>query len=158
MVPSFEVLAREVGMLRAERQVTELPRRYGRGIDRKDWSLVSECFVGGVMIEGSRRTLPGPEYWRKQEIDLRVYPRTMHCMHNQQSVLSDEAGSVETYCVAMHWTAGSLSRNAPPDLSLGVIYHDDVVAGERGWLISHRRVEPVWRAGEYPLTWDRGRL
>jgi hypothetical protein len=45
---------------------------------------------------------------------------------------------------------------------LGVIYHDEVERIDGRWLITYRYVEPVWRAGDYPVHWlqptetDRG--
>jgi hypothetical protein len=167
LAQQLEALTIRVQALEDRAEIADLPRRYSRGIDRADWPLVRSCYTPGAIVRGSRRTLPASEYVAQQEIDDASFATTMHSMHNQVINVEGDHGTVDSYAVAMLWFSAERSTTksaaagvsafvaqvGAPDLVLGVIYHDTVARTGEHWLIAHRYVEPVWRAGEYPVGW-----
>lgn len=134
--------------------IADLVHRYGRGTDGHDLAMVLSVFSGDAFVEGSRISLPHEEYYRKLSANIAYYRRMMHYMSNQVIDVDGDRGSVETYCQALHWSPESLAANAPADLQLGVVYKDEVGRIDGRWLITHRKVHPQWRVGEYHPQWS----
>jgi hypothetical protein len=144
---------------RVEHMVTELwerdriarvPRRYSRGIDRRDWGLVRSCFADDCLVEGSRVTAPIDEYLVSLRAGVEYFPTTMHFMGNQLVEVDGDTGFVETYAVAFHWKAEEAGADDPANLIVGVRYHDTMRRAGDGWIIGFRHVDPDWRVGAYP--------
>lgn len=132
-------------------QIEDLPRRYSRGVDRRDWALVRSCFSDDCFVDGSRASAPIDDYVAGLRPGVEYFPTTMHYMGNQLVEIDGDQGHVESYCVAFHWKHAE-QAGAPHEanLTVGVRYLDSVRRVGDGWLIERRRVAPDWRVGVYP--------
>lgn len=138
-------------MLWDREQIADLPRKYSRGVDTRDWALVRSCFSDDCYVDGSRASAPIDDYFKGLQPGVEYFPRTMHNMSNQLVTVDGDTGHVESYCVAYHWkNAEQPGGDHPENLIVGVRYHDDVKRVGDTWKISRRRVSPDWRTGPYP--------
>lgn len=131
-------------------RIARVPRRYSRGIDRRDWDLVRSCFAADAFVDGSREAAPVDEYLVSLRKGVEYYPTTMHFMGNQLVEVTGDTGFVETYAVAFHWKSDTAGADHPENLVVGVRYHDTVGRDGDDWVITHRHVDPDWRVGLYP--------
>ncbi len=131
-------------------RIARVPRRYSRGIDRRDWETVRSCFAADAFVEGSRTTAPIDEYLAYLRPSVEHYGTTMHFMCNQIVEVDGDAGFVETYAVAFHWKGVPAGADDPENLVVGVRYHDTMARSGEDWVITHRHVDPDWRVGSYP--------
>jgi len=151
--PDLERLQQMVQELWDRDQIARVPRRYSRGIDRRDWDLVQSCFAPDAQVEGSRATAPITEYIAQLRPGVEHFGTTMHFMGNQLVTVDGDRGEVETYAVAFHWKGSPAGSDDPANLVVGVRYHDTVVrVQDDHWVITHRHVDPDWRVGPYPST------
>ncbi len=130
--------------------VTDVPRTYARGIDRRDWPLVRSCFTDDCRIDGSRMDAAVDDYLAELRKGVEYYPVTMHFMGNQLATVAGDTASVETYAVAYHWMGVPAGSDHEENLVVGVRYHDELVRTPDGWKVALRRVSPDWRQGTYP--------
>lgn len=137
-------------------RIAEIPSRYARGTDSRDLDEVLGLFAPEAFVEGSRVALPYREYYPKLAANIAYYKRLMHYISNQIVSLDGDRGRVQAYCHAYHWSAEALAANAEAELKLGVIYVDDVARIDGQWLITHRKVHPQWRIGDYHADWNNG--
>ena len=132
----------------AHRRACEIPLRYARGVDRRDFDLVRSCFVSGALVSGSHREAPIEEYAAYLAKALAGYHRTMHVIGNQYVERTGPRLQVESYAVAYHFVG---EEPAEGDLVVGVRYQDELVADGAGWLIARRVVAPDWSRGTVPV-------
>ncbi len=125
-------------------RIGRLPRRYARGVDRRDWAAVRACFADGAIVEGTRTQGPVDEYLAALRPGVERYVATMHVMANQLVEVDGDRGALETYAVAFHWAASPAGAPHADNLVVGVRYHDDVARHGEDWLITHRRVSGDW--------------
>jgi hypothetical protein len=140
-------LERMVLELWARDQIARVPRRYSRGVDRRDWTMVRSCFTDDAAAEGSRSSGPIDAYLADLRAGVEAFGTTMHFLGNQLVDVEGDAdhGSVETYGVAYHWKREQPAGAPDPgDLVVGVRYFDDLVRRDGVWRIAHRRVESSW--------------
>jgi hypothetical protein len=128
----------------------DVPLRYARGVDRRDFDLVRSCFVPGALVSGSNRELVIEEYSAYLSRSLTEYARTMHFIGNQYIERDGDALHVESYAVAYHFVAPK--ERSERDLVVGVRYQDRLTQHKAGWLIERRVVAPDWDRGPIPLT------
>ncbi|HZQ57097.1 MAG TPA: nuclear transport factor 2 family protein [Acidimicrobiales bacterium] len=140
-MPGVEEMVRE---LWARAQVAELPMRYARGVDRRDWDLVRACFSADAFVDGTRSTGPVDDYLAELRPAVERWAATMHVMANQLVSIEGERASMETYAVAFHWAVAPAGSPSPDNLIVGVRYHDEVSFLEGGWVITRRVVSGDW--------------
>jgi hypothetical protein len=141
-MPGIEEMVRE---LWDRAQVAELPMRYARGVDRRDWELVRACFSDNAFVDGTRSTGPVDEYLAELRPGVERWAGTMHVMANQLVSIEGDRGSMETYAVAFHWAAAPPGTPHPDNLIMGVRYHDEVTRVDGRWMITRRVVSGDWQ-------------
>ena len=120
-----------VRWLRDRELIRDLPQRYARGVDRKDFALVRSCFHPDCYFQGTLTSRPLAPYLEFLEQGVEPFEATLHFMGNQyvDVEIGADGGHVETYAVAYHmWPEGS----GQDDLVMGVRYLDDVVRDGEG--------------------------
>jgi len=58
----LEAVRAQIAVLADRTAVSEVPLRYARGVDRRDWDLVRSCFTADAFVQGSRTTAPLDQY------------------------------------------------------------------------------------------------
>jgi hypothetical protein len=121
---------------------------YARAIDTRDFPTVESLFHPDATVEGTRWSAPAAEYLPTLFASLEPYGATMHAMHNQYvERMADDRAIVVTYCVAYH--VERESTDDEPDLTVGVVYNDDLRLADGRWAITHRRTELKWKTGRF---------
>jgi hypothetical protein len=141
---------RDAGQLALDRLTAmEVPVRYARAVDQRDWDGVRACFLPNARVHGTRFQGPLDEYLPVLTAGVEPWATTMHFMGNQLVDLDGDRAHVITYCIAHHhWH----EQPAEPHLVVGVVYRDDLVRTPDGWRIGHRAVEGTFtRIGEQVL-------
>ena len=154
-----EQLANDV----AENAIRRVLYRYCRGIDRREYGLVRDCyhpdatddhgdFIGGV--DG---------FVEHVESNLRRFERTMHFLGNiliEVDLHANHARS-EAYAIAYHRLRAN-DKKPLRDFVVGLRYVDDFERRERAWRIANRvcvfewsRIDPV---GESPFSFGTGHM
>jgi hypothetical protein len=126
-------------------QVTDVPLRYARGVDRRDWALVRSCFSDDAFVDGTRATGPVDAYQSELRPGVERWAGTMHVMANQLVTVDGDRASLETYAVAFHWAVPPAGTPHPDNLVVGVRYHDELVRVEERWVITRRVVSGDWQ-------------
>jgi len=126
-------------------RVAQLPMRYARGVDRRDWALVRSCFADEATVAGTRSSGPVDVYLAELRPAVERFASTMHVMANQLVDISGDRGEIETYAVAFHWAGEPAGSPHPDNLVVGVRYHDEVRRVRDGWVIDRRRVSGDWQ-------------
>lgn len=146
-------LARTVAWLRDRALIADLPRRYARGLDLRDFDAARAVFRDDCTVQGTLQEAPIDAYWAGLTPGVAAYEATMHFMGNQYVVLEPGAdvGHVETYAVAHHLETPG---NGHDDLVMGVRYRDDVSRAGDDWRIVHRSVALMWARGPLPRRVD----
>jgi len=126
-------------------RITQLPMRYARGVDRRDWALVRSCFADEATVDGTRSSGPIDIYLAELRPGVERFSSTMHVMANQLVDISGDRGEIETYAVAFHWAVEPAGSSHPDNLVVGVRYHDEVRRVRDGWVIARRRVSGDWQ-------------
>jgi hypothetical protein len=121
---------------------------YARAVDTRDWATIEALFRPDAMVEGTRWSAPVAEYLPTLFSSLEPYSSTMHAMHNQYIERpTHDVAHVVTYCVAYHVEQESTDQES--DLTVGVIYNDELRLEGGEWGIAHRRTELKWKQGRF---------
>jgi len=126
-------------------QVTDVPLRYARGVDRRDWELVRSCFGDDAFVDGTRSTGPVDAYLSELRPGVERWVATMHVMANQIVSIDGDRATLETYAVAFHWAAAPAGAPSPDNLIVGVRYHDEMARRDGRWVITRRVVSGDWQ-------------
>jgi hypothetical protein len=124
--------------------IQDLLLRYARGIDRRDWLLVTSCFTPEADTDYAwvfRGKIEG--FVPVVRDGLARYRSTMHFLGNQSIVLAGDAARSETYCVAYHRPTAVEEQNDL--LTIGLRYLDELARAGGTWRIRRRVVEFEWR-------------
>ena len=127
--------------------VQEVPMRYARGVDRRDWDLVRSCFAADAYVDGTRSTGHVDAYLAELRPGVERWAGTMHLMANQLVTVAagGDRASLETYAVAFHWAVAPPGTPSPDNLIMGVRYHDELAREGDGWVITRRVVSGDWQ-------------
>ncbi|WP_165968905.1 nuclear transport factor 2 family protein [Actinomadura sp. KC06] len=141
----MESIEATVRRLAAESGAGQVILRYARGLDRRDFDMVWDCFHPDAHVEGTSFGGPLRSYLPRLLDGVRSYPRTMHFMGNQlREVDGDDLVRTETYCIAHHFADAEGRREA---LVMGVRYLDELRLDGGRWRITDRRVHADWSRG-----------
>ncbi|WP_455357291.1 nuclear transport factor 2 family protein [Streptomyces sp. SYSU K217416] len=121
---------------------------YAFALDGRDASGFTEIFVpegrlvahqpdGALMWERS-----GAQELVKMFDDLSVFDRTFHLVANHVAEVDGDTATGTTYCLAHHYTAGSVGSST--DLVVPVRYEDTYARTADGWRIVTRTVRAQW--------------
>jgi hypothetical protein len=125
--------------------VLEVPLRYARGVDRRDWDLVRSCFSADAFVDGTRATGHVDAYLAQLRPGVERWAGTMHVMANQLVSVDRDRASLETYAVAFHWAVAPTGTPHEDNLIVGVRYHDELVRDGDRWVITRRVVSGDWQ-------------
>ena len=138
---SIEAIVRR---LAAESEVGKVILRYARGLDRRDFAMVWDCFDPDARVEGTSFGGPLRTYLPRLLDGVRAYRRTMHFMGNQLREVDGDRAETETYAIAHHFADAEGRQEA---LIMGVRYLDELRRTDGQWRITHRRVHADWSRG-----------
>jgi ketosteroid isomerase-like protein len=115
--------------------IHDLVMRYARAVDRRDFPGVAACFTPDAAYEGQLSRAGVADALARLEAGLARWDVTQHLMANQLIELQGDAASCETYALAAHVRGEGATRH---ELTVAVVYHDDLVRRGDGWLIAKR--------------------
>jgi hypothetical protein len=126
-----------------EAAIRRLLYTYCRGVDRRDLALVRSCYTSAALDE--RGVYQGNVDGLMGYLSTRLpqFERTMHLLANVTADIGREVAHAETYAIAVHRLPEKETR-PEHDYIVGFRYVDDLVRGDRGWLIEHRRCVFEW--------------
>jgi hypothetical protein len=126
-----------------EAAVRRLLYTYCRGVDRRDLALVRSCYTPDAFDE--RGVYEGGIDGLIRYLGMRLpqFERTMHLLANITADIQDEMAHAETYAIAVHRLPEAAAR-PKHDYVVGFRYVDDLIRGNGGWLIAHRRCVFEW--------------
>jgi 3-phenylpropionate/cinnamic acid dioxygenase small subunit len=123
--------------------VIDLAVAYTRGVDARRWDEACAVFTEDATVDYGSRV--GTERGRNQIAQL--LGRTLDGLDSTQHLIGNHVVEIEgdrathsCYLVAQHVRNGEL-------YTVGGTYFDELVRGDDGWAIVHRRLERSWRAG-----------
>src|ERR1700722_2390263 len=126
--------------------VHETVLSYARGVDQRDWDLVSSCFDPNGYVEGTKFEAPVSEYLPALRRGVEAWRTTLHFMGNHLVDLGEDGAHAETYAVAYHYFN---TNPETPDLVMAVRYLDHLTKPSERWVITRRVVRSAWtREGE----------
>jgi len=128
----------DAGEVADKLEIMELLSRYARGVDTKDWALLSSVFTADASLDYT--SVDGPAGTRDEvvgwlERSLTPVPMTQHFITNVEIELAGDRATVR----AMFYNPMQLPGMADPSYCGGNYFHD-VVRTAEGWK-SERLVE-----------------
>ncbi len=120
--------------------------RYARGLDRRDFTLVTSCFTSEAHTEYGTRTYTGlEEIVQGLRRSVTRFQSSTHFMGDQLIERHGDAAEVETYAIdyLLYMVDGTQYRSMG-----GLRYHDTMVRQDGRWQISHRVMYTDWRRNE----------
>lgn len=124
-------------------EIMALSTAYACAVDRLDEARLLSVFREDATLSG-----PNFHYEGTGEIKAIIpilkdlFARTWHAVHQVDVHLSGDTAISETYCTARHLYRGEGEQREV--LTMIVRYHDDLVRGDDGWKIAHRRQTLEW--------------
>lgn len=128
------VAAAELGVREAIRDVL---RRYGRGVDRRDWDLVRSCYHPDATDDHGvyRGDVDGFVAFFADQVGH--WDGTSHHLLDGLIDLDGDVARCETPATAHHWSGDD-------DLVMGVRYLDRFESRDGDWRIARRTVVLEW--------------
>jgi hypothetical protein len=137
------VMTETIDILARREAIRRVLINYCRGVDRKDWDLVLECFHGDAVdlhgaVEGSAADLVAWTQAKHERVG-----QSMHALTNV-AFLDETPTSVvtESYCSVNQLI--ERSNKEPAHLSVGCRYIDMFDCRQGDWRIARRRVVYEW--------------
>jgi hypothetical protein len=115
---------------------------YAVGVDERDWERVRSCFTNDAYVAGSRLEAAFEDYFPFLCTELEKFDRTVHFVGNHLSSVDGSRATAETYAWAQHFTASP--SGALSEMSLGVVYRDELGCRSDTWRINRRAVTVQW--------------
>jgi hypothetical protein len=136
-------MSADVLRLGDEAAIRRLLYTYCRGIDRRDLALVRSCYASDAVDE--RGVYEGGVDGLIRYLGLRLpqFERTTHLLANITTDIQGGVAFAESYAIAVH-RLPEASATPKHDYIVGFRYADDLIRGDIGWLIAHRRCVFEW--------------
>jgi hypothetical protein len=125
-------------------KLRSMPQRYSRAIDRRDIDAVAALFDPSGTVDGAQGSMAVPAYLDNLRNAKRVFASSMHVLGDPliEHDPSTDVARLDTYAVVYQLReAGSDEA----DLTLGMLYKDDVVRVGSDWVIKYRKTTTLWR-------------
>jgi hypothetical protein len=157
--------ATELDELLSEREIRAVCLRYCRGIDRRQFELVRECYHPDATDEHGDFVGSVDEFIEHCRAELVRFESTMHFVGNVLVEVhpGGESARAETYAMAMHRVPPRHGK-PPRDHVVGLRYVDDFSRRNGGWRIANRicvfewtRTDPVIAGWTFTEAFRRGR-
>ncbi len=135
-----------IQLLIDERDIRDVLHRYATALDRKDWSLLSACFVPEACAEYETiGLLEGYQAIEKLcRTALRNMSVTQHLIGNIDIRVNGDSASSTCYLHAQHVRPDTSGGDS--NIIAGA-YEDDLVRTTQGWRIRHRILRVWWTFG-----------
>jgi SnoaL-like domain len=149
--------------LLAEREIRSVCLRYCRGIDRRDFEIVRDCYHADAIDEHGDFVGTVEEFIGHAEHSLGAFESTVHFVGNILVEIDGDRARCETYAIAMHRVP---PREDKPrrDHVVGLRYVDDFARRDTRWRIANRvcvfdwtRTDPVNDGWDFTDAFRRGR-
>jgi len=144
-------------------EITDVLYRYCRGIDRRDFTLVRDCYHPGAIEEHGDYRGDVHGFIARAARNLSRCERTMHFVGNILIEIEGPVARSESYALAYHRLPAIDAQRGPRDRVVGLRYLDLFTKRDGVWLISSRRcvcdwtrTDPVLPGFEFPVEWLRG--
>jgi hypothetical protein len=121
--------------------IRQLLQRYARAVDDRDLEGLAALFHPEARVAGTRGEQSVAE-WLDTMRAPRSFPTSMH-FFGEPLISDDGSGRAEVDTYAVVYQLGDQAA-AQGDLTLGMRYHDQVVADGGRWLIERRASTVVW--------------
>ena len=116
--------------------------RYARGLDRRDFDLVTSCFTSDAYADYRGHKTSGIDNIIQYLRRIDRFQRTMHFMGDQFIEIYGDTAEVETYAIDYLWYAVDGIQYISTG---GLRYSDKMLRREGKWLIYHRVMHLDWR-------------
>ena len=128
--------------------VIAVQNAYAVAIDTHDWPALGACFADDASIGFGRpaRTGGRDEFVAWAQPFHEALGPTLHQNSSHQVSVQGDTATATCYLHAVLVDADGAGAT-----SIFGRYDDELVRGERGWLIRRRRFTPVWRTRSAPL-------
>ncbi|MGI9293961.1 MAG: nuclear transport factor 2 family protein [Pseudomonadales bacterium] len=119
----------------------ELAQAYASAVDRRDYVRFATTFT-----EDGRLSGPGFNYNDRAEIESNIaaieqFSATQHHVTNQLVMITGDAATGETYCMAGHiYEKDGQQRK----MDMAIRYQDEFIRTGTGWKIKSRVLEVDW--------------
>lgn len=137
--------AEQLQQLIDQRDIEALAIRYADAIDRKDYSILDECFTADAVLDFADAGGPTAQYTEiRQWLETALEPLTdiQHFICNHQIKLEGDSASGECYNLNIS-SANNVEGAAAPHLVIGSRYVDKYSRTAAGWRIVQRKQERI---------------
>jgi len=152
-----------IALLIAENEIRTVCLRYCRGIDRRQFDIVRECYHPDALDEHGDFLGTVDEFIVHAQRSLATYESTMHFVGNILVEVDGDQARSETYAIAMHRVAPRGDRPRR-DYVVGLRYVDDFARRSGRWRIANRvcvfewtRTDPVLPGWDFTEAFRMGR-
>lgn len=149
--PAITATVDDLTALLERQAVVDVLYRYATALDHSDWDLLHGCFTPNALCDfGAWGRCQGiDEIVATVRAALAPFAATQHQITN--TVVRFDGRVAWSKC---HLRAEHLYRGRPtaaPGLSAGGSYHDELIRGDDGWLLTRRVLRATWvRHGAAP--------
>jgi hypothetical protein len=157
-------LAAAVEQLVAENEIRAVCLRYCRGIDRRRFDIVRDCYHPDARDEHGDFLGTVDEFIAHAQRSLAAFESTMHFVGNNLVEVAGEHARSETYVIAMHRVPPRGERPRR-DHVVGLRYIDDFARRGGQWKIANRvcafewtRTDPVGAGWDFTEAFRMGRV
>lgn len=146
--------AAAVEMLVAENEIRAVCLRYCRGIDRRQFEIVRDCYHPDALDEHGDFVGTVEEFIAHAQTSLAAFESTMHFVGNILVEVHGDQARSETYTIAMHRVPPRGDRPRR-DHVVGLRYVDEFQRRAGRWRIANRVCAFEWTRTD-PVTpgWD----
>jgi len=152
-----------IAALLAENEIRRVCLRYCRGIDRRRFDIVRDCYHADAVDEHGDVVGTVEEFIAHARKTLATFESTMHFVGNILVEVDGEQARSEMYAMAMHRVAPRGNRPRR-DHIVGLRYVDDFARRDGRWRIANRvcvfewtRTDPVIPGWDFADAFRMGR-
>jgi 3-phenylpropionate/cinnamic acid dioxygenase small subunit len=120
-----------------QHEIRDVIYSYCRGIDRRDFALVRDCFHADATDDHGDQCRSVDEFIDYVQVAVSRYERTMHFIGNVLVAVDGDTARAESYAIAYH-RLGANERKPERDYVVGLRYVDDFERRDGQWRIATR--------------------
>ncbi|CAM2785391.1 nuclear transport factor 2 family protein [Prescottella defluvii] len=137
-------------------EIGDVLHRYYRGVDRRDWGLVRECFFDDAHNDYAPFYQGGVDEFMDflgDPAGFGLFDRTFHFVGNMLIDLAGDTADTETYVMAQHTSAADAGNPTRNFLTVWLRYLDRFERRDGRWAIADRRIEVEWIRNDVGGSW-----
>ena len=145
-----------IARLIAESEIRAVCLRYCRGIDRRDFDIVRDCYHPDALDEHGDVVGTVEEFIDHARAELSRFETTTHFVGNilVEVDLDGHRARCETYTIAMHRLAARADVRPERDHVVGLRYIDDFEKRDNRWRIADRVCVFDWTRTDPVVGWQ----